>query len=133
MIQKRSNRECDSFQEDPPVKFKRTRSVRKKMVASFLSKEGHVTTVPLLERRTVNAEWYAGVCLPHVFQKSSDMHLQSGLRGLLFHHDNASSHTSAITFDFLTENGVQLVSHPPYSSDLAPCDWFEWFLFPYVK
>lgn len=116
--------------EDPPVKFKRTRSVGKQMVASFFSMEGHVATVPLVERRTVNAEWYTGVCLPHVFQKWSEKHPRTGLQGLLLHHDNASAHTSAVTLDFLTENGVQLVSHPAYSPDLAPCDWF---LFPYVK
>ncbi|UYV73814.1 hypothetical protein LAZ67_11000993 [Cordylochernes scorpioides] len=40
------------------------------------------------------------------------------------HHDNARSHTSAQTFDFLANSGVQLVTHPPYSPDLAPCDFF---------
>ena len=67
------------------------------MVASFFSMEAHVATIPLVERRTVNAEWYAGVCLPQVFQEGSEKHPRSGLRGLLLHHDNASANTSAVT------------------------------------
>ena len=39
-------------------------------------------------------------------------------------------HTASVTLDFLATNDVQLVTHPPYSPDLAPCDWF---LFPSVK
>ena len=31
---------------------------------------------------------------------------------------------------FLTKNGMTMASHPPYSPDLAPCDFF---LFPRMK
>ena len=41
-----------------------------------------------------------------------------------------SANTAAVTLDFLAANDVKLVTHPPYSPDLAPCDWF---LFPSVK
>ncbi|UYV65355.1 hypothetical protein LAZ67_3004035 [Cordylochernes scorpioides] len=53
------------------------------------------------------------------------------LRGVLLHHDNARPHTSAQTSDFLDNSGVQLVTHPPYSPDLAPYDFF--FKLPKVK
>ena len=39
-------------------------------------------------------------------------------------------YTAAVTLDFLAANDVPLVTHPPYSPDLAPCDWF---LFPSIK
>eukprot|EP00795_Rhopilema_esculentum_P010561 gene10560-biopygen13084 len=42
--------------EHPPQKFKRSRSVGKKMVASFFGKTGHVATIPLDDRRTVNTD-----------------------------------------------------------------------------
>ena len=32
--------------------------------------------------------------------------------------------------DYLQENNVQLVTHPPYSPDLAP---YDFFLFPQIK
>ena len=48
----------------------------------------------------------------------------------MLHHDNASAYTAAVTLDFLAANDIQLVTHPPCTPELAPCDWF---LFPSVK
>ena len=39
------------------------------------------------------------------------------------HHDNASAHTAGATRDFIADKPIQLLSHPPYSPDLAPCDF----------
>ena len=60
------------------------------------------------------------VCVWHSFEsrKSSDF------------HDNAPAHTSAVVVAKLMELGFQLVSHPPYSPDLAPSDYY---LFPNMK
>ena len=125
--------------EPSPAKVRRTRSVGKRMVAVFFNKFGLVAAVPLQERRTVNAIWYTTVCLPKVFQTlknqrsgtaSRNLRSTTSVRGVLLHHDNASSHTAAETLDFLEAEGVQLVTHPPYSPDLAPCDFW---LFPKVK
>ncbi|KAI6648231.1 Transposase [Oopsacas minuta] len=44
--------------------------------------------------------------------------------------DNASSHTAKLTKNFLDVEGLELLPHPPYSPDLAPCDFW---LFPKVK
>ena len=45
------------FQDEPnPTKVVRARSTSKQMVACFFGKTGHVATVPLEERRTVNSE-----------------------------------------------------------------------------
>ena len=41
-----------------------------------------------------------------------------------------SSHTSAQTTAFLKTQNIDLLSHPRYSPDLAPNDFF---LFPYVE
>jgi len=49
---------------------------------------------------------------------------------VLFHHDNAPAHTSALAKAKLVELGYELLPHPPYSPDLAPCDLF---LFPNLK
>jgi transposase len=39
-------------------------------------------------------------------------------------------HTSLKTTKFVTSNNMFIVSHPPYSPDLAPCDFA---LFPKLK
>lgn len=116
--------------EEPPVKLKRSRSSGKKMVATFFRRSGHVATIELEDRRTVNSDWYVSICLPRVFQEIENQRARTGLRGLLLHHDNASAHTAVNTLDFLAGKGIQLLTHPPYSPDLAPCDFF---LFPKVK
>jgi len=49
---------------------------------------------------------------------------------VLFHHDNAPAHTSALAKTKLVVLGYELLPHPPCSPDLAPCDLF---LFPNLK
>ncbi|CAH2012494.1 unnamed protein product [Acanthoscelides obtectus] len=45
--------------------------------------------------------------------------LLCGLRGLFDHYkDNASSHTAQKTRQYLSEENVELLDHPPYSPDL---------------
>ena len=47
-----------------------------------------------------------------------------------FHQDNALVHNSILVTDYLTKMGIKIVPHPPYSSDLAPC---EFWLFPKLR
>jgi transposase len=42
----------------------------------------------------------------------------------LLHHENAPSHTSILTQQFLAKNKMAVIPHPPYSPD---------FLFPKMK
>ena len=44
-----------------------------------------------------------------------------------FQQDNAPVHNSILVTDYLTKMGIKTVAHPPYSPDLAPCDFW---LFP---
>lgn len=110
-----------------PTKVTRSRSVSKKMVASFVAKSGHVATICLEDRKTVNADWYTTICLPEVIAELRKNNLN---RRILLHHDNASSHTARRTIDFLNEENIELMDHPPYSPDLSPNDFFT---FPRIK
>ena len=40
-----------------------------------------------------------------------------------FLQDNAPVHNSIIVTDYLTKMGIKTVPHPPYSPDIAPCDF----------
>ncbi|CAK9834550.1 Mariner Mos1 transposase [Anthophora retusa] len=44
-------------------------------------------------------------------------------KGIVFHHDNARPHTSLVTRTKLLELDWEVMSHPPYSPDLAPSDY----------
>ena len=69
-------------------------------------------------------------CTPIGVRKTKRKATKNWLSGILLHHDNASAHTAHLTMDFLRGTPVQLLTHHPYSPDLAPCDFF---LFPTVK
>jgi hypothetical protein len=46
------------------------------------------------------------------------------------YHNNVPTHMSLKTVEFVTSNNMVIVPHPPYSPDLAPCDFT---LFPKLK
>ncbi|CAH1968055.1 unnamed protein product [Acanthoscelides obtectus] len=113
--------------EEKPTKVIRSRSVSKKMVATFVSKAGHIATIPLNEQRTVTADWYTTNCLPKVITELRKINPE---RRIILHQDNASSLRAQKTRQYLTEENVELLDHPPYSPDLSPNDFFT---FPKIK
>ncbi|PNF35315.1 hypothetical protein B7P43_G04813 [Cryptotermes secundus] len=48
----------------------------------------------------------------------------------VLHHDNAPAHNALSVKRYLAKNNIPVMEHPPYSPDLAPCDFF---LFPKIK
>jgi histone-lysine N-methyltransferase SETMAR len=42
----------------------------------------------------------------------------------VLHHDNASAHTVVSVREFLVKKNIPVLPHPPYSPDLAPCDFY---------
>jgi len=50
--------------------------------------------------------------------------------GFILHHYNALCHTLLLVWQFLSNKNITVCPHPPYSLDLAPCDFW---LFPKVK
>ena len=47
-----------------------------------------------------------------------------------FHQDNTPVHNSILVTDYLTKMGIKTVPQPPYSPNLAPCDFC---LFPKLR
>ncbi|CAH2015410.1 unnamed protein product [Acanthoscelides obtectus] len=113
--------------EESPTKVIRSRSVSNKSVATFVSKAGHIATIPLNEQRTVTADWYTTICLSKVITELRKINPE---RRIILHQDNASSHTAQKTRQYLTEENVELLDHPSYSLDLSPNDFFT---FPKIK
>jgi len=46
------------------------------------------------------------------------------------HQDNAPAHNALSVKQFLANKNITVLEHPPYSPDLAPCDFC---LFPKIK
>ncbi|CAH1995657.1 unnamed protein product [Acanthoscelides obtectus] len=113
--------------EEKPTKVIRSRSVSKKMVATFVSKAGRIAKIPLNEHRTVTADWYTTICLPKVITELRKINHE---RRIILHQDNASSHTAQKTRQYLMEENVELLDHLPYNPDLSPNDFCT---FPKIK
>ena len=79
---------------------------------------------------TVNKEYYVEVLreFKKRFRRKRPVLFKSGLWH--FHQDNPPVHNSILLTDYLTKMSIKTVPHPPYSPDLAPCDFC---LFPKLK
>ncbi|CAH1958902.1 unnamed protein product [Acanthoscelides obtectus] len=122
-----NSKKCVQHCEEKPTKVIRSRSVSKKMVATFVSKAGHIATIPLDEQITLTVDWYTIIYLPKVITELRKINPE---RRIILHQDNASSHTAQKTRQYLTEENVELLDQPPYSPDPSPNDFFT---FPKIK
>jgi len=100
------------------------------MLICFFDQEGIVHRKFVPPGMTVNADFYCDVLrrlLENVRRKRPQKWRN---QNLIIHHDNAPPHRSFKVSQFLSKNNVKVTSHPPYSLDLALCDFF---LFPKLK
>ena len=80
--------------------------------------------------QTVNKEYYVEVL--REFRKRFGWKRPALFKSGLWHfqQDNAPVHNSILVTDYLSKMGIKTVPHPPYSPDLAPCDFW---LFPELR
>ncbi|UYV61504.1 hypothetical protein LAZ67_1005082 [Cordylochernes scorpioides] len=116
--------------EPRPKKARQVRSNVKVLLTVFFDCRGVVHHEFLPQGRTVNKEYYLQVMrnlCEAIRLKHPDLWKN---KNWLLHHDNAPAHTSLLVRDFLAKNNTLMMPQPPYSPDLAPCDFF---LFPKLK
>ena len=111
-------------------KAKQSKSTHKLLIMPFFDCTGMIYMHWVSTGQTVNREYYVEVLRgfrkrflgkrPALF-KSGQWH---------FHQDNAPVHNFILVTDYLTKMGIKKVPHPPYSPDLALCDFL---LFPKLK
>ncbi len=109
--------------EDRPVKAAHPRSVKKVMIVTFFDCQGLVYHEYV--QGTMKTKDFIALCTR--FLAAHRLRRPRGTVGgqTFLHMDNASCHTSYDSLQFLRDQHVQVVPHPPYSPDLAPNDfWF---------
>jgi histone-lysine N-methyltransferase SETMAR len=113
-----------------PKKARQVRSSVKTMLIAFFDAEGLVHHEFLPQRETMNQTVYIAVLqrLRDPIRRKRPHKWSSGT--WLLHHDNAPCHAALSVREFLAKHSILVVPHPPYSSDLAPCDFF---FFPRLK
>ena len=95
-------------------------SIKKLMYVIFLTNQGSAIQIAVPKGKSVNARFYEGNVL-HKLRKYC-RRPATDLRGVRLLHDNASSHITAIVREYLKQEKVVELPHPPYSPDLVPCD-----------
>ena len=116
---------CLSF-EGPPVKAKIVPSAGKVMATVFWCEEGVLLFDFLEQGASINSEYYCNLLtkVDKTFRRR-----YPNIRPLLL-QDNARPHTARSTLAKINNLDWDVLSHPPYSPDLAPSDFY---LFPHMK
>lgn len=110
-------------------KAKVVASAGKVMVISFFDIHGMVYQHVVPAHTSVTGQYYRDVLKTlqvHIRRKRP--HFREA--GWMLHHDNARPHIANVVAEYLAKINVKCIPHPPYSPDLAPCDFF---LFPNMK
>ena len=127
---KRQNMMWMAEDELRPVVAKKGFQSRKRLFIIFFNCEGPVVVDILPEKTTLTGTYYRQNILPGLIQDIEQNRPTTGVKDILSHHDNASPHKAKIVEDYLEEQELQVLPNPPYSPDLAPCDFW---LFPTLK
>ena len=127
---KENNKEWIRKGENRPQIARTARNSKKRMFCVFFSVDGVVASKVVPKGATVNGSFYVGEVLPKVFENFTKKRERRTMRNVMLHHDNATSHKTKAVTNYLEEKRIVLLPHPPYSPDLAPCDFF---LFPEIK
>ncbi len=110
-------------------------SSKKVMLTLFFDSEGPILIHFLEQGETIDTDEYCrvlarlreNICLK---RPNKWMMTGAGYCNFLLHQDNAMPHTSTISLAAVGENNMEMLSHPAYSPDMAPCDFA---IFPFLK
>lgn len=69
-VPSKSKNKIKLFENEPtPIQVRKSRPVKKKMIAVFFTRRGILDRIVLESQRTATASWYTKECLPKVIQK----------------------------------------------------------------
>lgn len=113
----------------PPIKFRVQPSAGKIMATIFWDAQGILMIDYLPHKQHITGSYYADL-MTKLREAVKEKRRGKLTRGVLLLHDNASSHKSKVAMAAIANCGFQVLEHPAYSPDLAPCDYY---LFPNLK
>ncbi|UYV75121.1 hypothetical protein LAZ67_12002547 [Cordylochernes scorpioides] len=113
------------FKNEPrPKKSRKAPSKVKVMLTVFFDYQGIVHHEFQQQGSTITADSYLGV-LRRLREAIRQKRLELWRSKLwILHHDNAPAHTALKISKFLQDYSTSVFPQPPYSPDLAPCDFF---------
>ena len=121
---KRQSLEWKSPTSPRPKKARMSKSKVKVMLIAFFDVRGIVHKEFLPQGQTINQHIYKDILrrlMRSVREKRQELWDE---KSWVLHHDNAPSHNALSIREFLAKNNIAVMDQPPYSPDLAPCDFF---------
>ena len=101
----------------------------KQCFASSSKQMAQYLCMQLLMVKTIDSNYYIENCLSQALDAIKGQRVSCGTKSIVLLNGNARCHTSKATNNFLVQQDIIMVKHPPYSPDLAPCDFW---LFDYL-
>ena len=127
---KAKNKVWVSSESDRPVIARHCKTSNCMLYVIFFDSKGPVLQIPVPKGSSDTGKFYRESVLTQLFDFYQKHRPRTGIRGIKLLHDNALAHKSATVQEYLKESGLDVLDHPPYSSDLSPCDFW---LFPKLK
>jgi histone-lysine N-methyltransferase SETMAR len=116
--------------QSPTPLVRRDKFEPKTLFSLFFRSKGPLLIHAVGKEQTVDKFYYIANCLKPVVKEVRKQRPKKGLKGMRLLHDNAKPHDNPEVFSYLKDEGLAVIPHPPYSPDLAPCDFW---LNDYIK
>ena len=108
----------------PATVIRRSQYDHKNVFVVFCRRTGPESIHMIDRGDTISGAYYRNNCLEPLFHNIRRRRPKYGLHAIKLHHDNASVHQTNDIKTFLQEQGVMVMSHPPYSLELTPSDFW---------
>ncbi len=116
--------------QSPNTTVRRNRYEPKRLFSIFFKANGWIAIHALAKEGSLDRFYYIDNCLKLAVEELRRQRPKSGAKSLELLHDNAGPHNNPEVSTYIKEQGLQLMPHPAYSPDLAPCDFW---LNDYIK
>jgi hypothetical protein len=110
--------------EELCVRVRRTIGARKSMLTVFFNPKTFAVIDCLPEGTPFNAAYFVAQVVNPLHQLHSTATGDDARRKLRVHFDNSPCHTARVVSDEMARLRCRRIPHPPYSPDLAICDFY---------
>ncbi|CAF1351121.1 unnamed protein product, partial [Didymodactylos carnosus] len=120
LVEKSSNATWISENEPPRTIVRRNRSEPKTLFCLFFKSNGPVLIHKIDKGKTVDHNYYTENCLKPVINEIRKQEKSSRTKCIKLLHDIGRPHIHRDVIDYLAEEDIEIIPHPPYYLILHP-------------
>ena len=90
----------------------------------FFKSTGLVVIYHVEPGQAINHQYYNDNCLEPLVDNIKRQRPTCGVQGIKLYYDNGRPHVHKEVSNYLESEGITIIKHPPYSPNLAPCDFW---------